>query len=524
LQDLSIDETYRPEVFLGVRNIPQAHDAVVTAWIKANSSRLMPAYLYELAGRLWRHDQQQAFEWYAVGSVRARYDALRCLDPTAGQGILVLPRLAEDVAKAVETRRAEFGEAGLRAMTRADLFADAVSPIWICLHGIGALNQAIQGRPTQQSDLVKPPGEWPEIRERLRTQYARYFEEQGKPQEDPFPLAARRPPYIELGQGVGRGDDFAWADTTTLVFFTSEKGIDGKPTRRLRSWSPSAGVKTGDAYAGFGGLCAGSGRVMIRTRGERRDGQPVLFYEDGTLAERTPKEITIAPLPQWPLAAQTGATTWSVDKSALKLDRFGCRWVDNVAAAAGTPGNLWLPLAQGDGLLRWRASGPGGGALEWLADEQRPPLPLPLQAGQVPLQAVQYLAANSAYFISPIWRGREKEPKESCAALVWLYPKTGRVEKNCAPDDALSGSVMTFAPAPGGIIRIVSQRQTFHGPKPGGLYLTDAAGKTTKIFESHINATQLSPDGCRLAFAHSPERAMATSIGVLDLCATAQAR
>jgi len=69
-------------------------------WLTAHAGELQPAFTSELSRRLVESGrQEEGFEWFAVGMLRANYDARRCVDPTAYQGIMVLPQLAPNVTK-----------------------------------------------------------------------------------------------------------------------------------------------------------------------------------------------------------------------------------------------------------------------------------------------------------------------------------------------------------------------------------------------------------------------------------------
>jgi hypothetical protein len=202
----------------------------------------------------------------------------------------------------------------------------------------------------------------------------------------------------------------------------------------------------------------------------------------------------------------------------MKLNRFNCRWSQGKPGV--NPGEQWLPLLDGHGALRWPGStSPSGrGQLEWLPSDDSTAITLPIESAHVPVHAVRYLESKATYFISPVAPRRQKDAQPGCVPLVTLHPTTKRVESQCAPEDALSEESLTFAPSAAGVVRALHQRRTYHGPKPGGLYLTDTRGKTSKIYESRVSATQISPDGCRLAFVHSREGALATSLGMLNFC------
>src|SRR5215467_2862033 len=93
----------------------------------AQANVLPPPYLYELARRTWATDKATAMEWFAVGKTRAWYDAMRCVDTTARQGVMYLPMIAPDVVAGIEADREAYQKAGLRALARPDVFVDTIS-------------------------------------------------------------------------------------------------------------------------------------------------------------------------------------------------------------------------------------------------------------------------------------------------------------------------------------------------------------------------------------------------------------
>lgn len=173
--------------FSALHDRPMAENAVLVPQLIASANAVPPQYLYELARRLWLTDRPSAMEWLAVGMARARYDASRCVDKSAKQGIAFLALLAPDVMTGVKENRKAFSEAGRRALGRPDLYADAVSPAWICSHGIKTISMALEGKKVTESDWLRPPTEWASLKSDASAELARYFEEQGKLPNDPPP-------------------------------------------------------------------------------------------------------------------------------------------------------------------------------------------------------------------------------------------------------------------------------------------------------------------------------------------------
>ena len=157
---------------------PMAESALLVPQLIASVNTLSPQYLYELARRLWPTEQSKAMEWLVVGMARARYDALRCVDKSAREGIGFLGAIAPDVMTGIKEKRKAFSEAGRRALARADLYSDAVSPAWICGHGIQAISMALEGKKANQRDWLTSSAEWEGVKSAVSTELARYLDEQ----------------------------------------------------------------------------------------------------------------------------------------------------------------------------------------------------------------------------------------------------------------------------------------------------------------------------------------------------------
>src|SRR5215831_18989718 len=172
-------EATRKDPFAAIHDKPSSENPTLIPQLMAAANRLPPQYLYELSRRLWETDKHAAMEWFVVGKARALYDAQRCVDTTARQGIQILPMIAPDVMKGIEADRKAYGDAGLRALARPDIFLDTESPVWICSHGMGAVMSGIQNKPMKESDWLRPPAEWEGIKNELRKELTQYFIEQG---------------------------------------------------------------------------------------------------------------------------------------------------------------------------------------------------------------------------------------------------------------------------------------------------------------------------------------------------------
>jgi hypothetical protein len=487
-----------------LRNRPDSESPEIIANLVRDRNRLPPPYLYELARRLWGTDKNGALEWYAVGMIRARYDALRCRDTTSHQGIGYLSMVAQNVAQGIDANRAAFGEAGKRAIARPDLFDSEVAPMWICIHGIVAINSAMQKKPYGPAEAYTPEAEWPPLQEKLRRDFATYFDEQAKPQDDPIAMTTE-----DFRRVVIPGSEGAWLDEHRLVF-TDRK--------TLKLWSKKDGAV--EELAQLNGFwCAGNGVVSWQTGREQLDKQLYrLDYVIGVPGKMTDSAVTLRVPLHTARMVQTSATSWSLQANAIRQSRFDCRWVQSARLSGEKNEVQWLALLPGHGFLRFSGGGGRYGQLTYLASEDAQPVDLPVPGSALmSLEAFHYFAYRGAYLISPVWGRRAAPPDEKCAKLWWLYPG-GKTEEVCLPMDSVyQSNAVLFAPSKIGWLRLTQERNTPHGPKPGGAYLTRPDGRVEKILESRALSAAVSPDGCAVAIQHH-DGSTGQKLEVFSLC------
>lgn len=511
-------EARRNDPFAVMHDKPMSENETLVPQLIASANTLPPQYLYELSRRLWPTDKAAAMEWLAVGMARARYDAMRCTDKTARQGILFLPMIADEVVKGTEQDRKAFGEAGKRALERPDLFVDAVSPMWICMHGMGVINAAIQGRKLAETDWLAPASEWPALRENVRKDLARYFDEQGKPQDDPVPMSKTPYPHVTLPGRIAGG--YAWLDGERLVAATSEAGPDGKPATRLAVWKPDGSREEVGSPSGI--WCAGNGVIAWQTASERLEskaeqltfnvGQPGSWT---TLSMELKRPFLNAGM------AQGFSQSWNLPANPARQSPFDCHWETNEALSGPKFATQWFPLLPGHGAIQFEppANRSLAGMVAWVRkDGER--VRLPVDGRGLTLESFRYFSWKKAYFVAPVWsRFRQEGAPPACVPAAWLYPAEGRVEEVCVPfDTANQSNAVLFSPSRAGWLRMASARITAHGQKPGGLYLAKPNGQTEKLIESQMDSWNVSPDGCRVAFRHRKSDTGPNDLDILNLC------
>jgi hypothetical protein len=147
-----------------------AQDATVIGWTLPHQAQLSSGFLFDLSRRLLAAGRSdEALEWYAVALVRGQYDAGRCQDGSARRAVGGLARQAAVVARYGNTYPHQFGEAGLRALGRADLFGHTITPDWICAQGLSGMGG--------QSTGTTAPTLWPALAQSIRADFTKQFNE-----------------------------------------------------------------------------------------------------------------------------------------------------------------------------------------------------------------------------------------------------------------------------------------------------------------------------------------------------------
>lgn len=507
-----------------LRKRPTAEDHVIVPWLTRHSTELTPVFAYELARRLWDQGRRDdAFEWYNVASIRAGYDGFRCADKTAAQGVMFLPRAATNVAQSIEAHRAAYGLAGLRALARPDLFASRVSPLWICIHGIGVFSDTPNG---QQKTWFKPQSEWDEIRTTLVKQMTVHFEEQGKPQDDPIPRAKAIYPQTEIEAGATY--NFVWLDSDQLVIGHTIR--EPQTPTVLKLWRRPGGEL--QEIARIAGLwCAGDGKLSYRKRSEAgavpgqppnsSPGQPkrmtVLIGPPDKMEEYT---IEFTGQLRYPQLMQQSGRSFSHSTEPYRQSPFDCRWVKSERLSGPEKGANWMPLRNGDGFVSTdQLDGKPSKNLLYFASETAKPVEMPIPTQGISVDTIRYAGFRKSYFVAaPVDRPKEKETPPSCRPVWWFQPG-GKVETQCVATDALDSQGYYYVSSRIGILRISGLRRTPHGEKPGGIYLTTASGSSEKIYEGRIWMINMSPDGCALALRNYPNiPGKEPPVTILDLC------
>ena len=157
-----------------LHDLPLSKNAEVIGAIKKDMGTLPPLILFELARRVYADNPQEAMMWYRLGFIRSRYDAVRCTDKTAEQGILQWMEVASEVRELMLKQPQQAKAAGLEALKVEKDFRGDLPPSGLCLHGIVAYTAAFE-----KKDLVAwhvSSTEWPRLREEVRADFTKFLE------------------------------------------------------------------------------------------------------------------------------------------------------------------------------------------------------------------------------------------------------------------------------------------------------------------------------------------------------------
>ncbi len=146
---------------------PLSENEEIIEFLKNNVRELPTPYIFELSRRLGFVNMDEAVVWFKVAYIRAIFDANKCTDRTARQGIIGWSMWTSDVSLEIINNPEKEQETILKALKIEKTFPIYNSPQWICIEGMQALRSSLKGE--ELKDWHFPISEWPRIREETRT-------------------------------------------------------------------------------------------------------------------------------------------------------------------------------------------------------------------------------------------------------------------------------------------------------------------------------------------------------------------
>ena len=511
-------------------------------------NELGPAYLYHLAERTFAIDQQAAVEWYWLGHVRARLDAVLCADSTAAQGVAYLPGAAPTVAAHIRNNPAQAGEIGLKVLTRDDLYDSKASPMWICSHGIKSMNRAIQSElrknmtKAERDELGLPPMDerrqaplaWLIPEAKMKAVYSkildgsrRMFEKLMEPMEEQvqkFTMAAQ-PQMILKGKNI---ENALWSGNDRIYF---AEMVPREPWNILRRDGTKIETLANDV--GNMRICASGDFISYRIRAPRPPkGAPkpkydpkapkTLRFKEGSAGAFKQHTIEYTERTIGPSAYQSyggGRLTFSL----LRQSPLTCQWrrMDDLVHGGDYAG-FTTDLGRGRGFLASYGGREGveGGTFYFKNIEAQPAKIsekyFPIQCmKELPFKNAIQLGACASSFVSS--RGQEISGTNANVALLSFDADLPKIQNQ--PFDLIPGergnvlALMTKR----GIVRVMQSRVTSVGAKPGGLYWYQGT-MPLKIWEGYPKIADVSDDGCKIVFTEGKGASRRQNVYTLDIC------
>jgi hypothetical protein len=130
---------------------------------------LMARRLYE------KKDAEGAYFWFSFGRLRGRYDASRCADVSAREGIDVMIMNLDEQVPELRRYPAKMKPDDIVPFAKKIMELDSDTPYnydqrWLNLHGMGAFTGGKQ-------ELSLPESEWPDLLRKVRDEYLKGAEE-----------------------------------------------------------------------------------------------------------------------------------------------------------------------------------------------------------------------------------------------------------------------------------------------------------------------------------------------------------
>lgn len=166
-QSVGMDKT-----FVHLATLSPQYSQDIIAFLKSHINKLPTPYIYELARRVNEFDKEESHNWVYLGMIMAKYDARRCADKTARQGIVFWKGFNEKLL--LEMQEIDRDTLNKQVFTfilnKMDEMNWEKPAQWICFHGMGAVRGMINS-----TNYMKPQEEWPGIVEQYKGQLEDYL-------------------------------------------------------------------------------------------------------------------------------------------------------------------------------------------------------------------------------------------------------------------------------------------------------------------------------------------------------------
>jgi hypothetical protein len=354
------------------------------------------------------------------------------------------------------------------------------------------------------------------------------------------------PGFYSLVGGQSWDQRLYWLDNDTVLFagYDEHALTSGKATTTLRTWNwrtnAIGNIDVLEETRG-GQLCYAEGYARYLSPGSADD---EVIIKEGPIGRATERRLS------------RNDPFFFIDRRSRtveQLNPFTCRWY--LPTDFGPEGKCLYPLRDGDGLVdfsgrncrpeiqkRWREANelPDSASIwaerrrieadlarvsaVWYRSPQEPPIEMSVNAGELPFHTggLRFSAWSHEYVIAA---GRPRLgrlnsgnwPEGEPRRIYSLSPGGKVIARDMPYAEVNRGEVVTATSSKAGLI-IVNAR-SFPGSREGpGAYLVQAS-RLVRVVPGHIDAVEVSPDGCRLAASvQVGERRYAAKVRAVDLC------
>lgn len=300
------------------------------------------------------------------------------------------------------------------------------------------------------------------------------------------------PKYEVVDSGVRTSiDEIYWLDNRRVIF----SGIRApKPETVEEKWTSQVEILIWDTETNTiepyrdiprGLFCYADGRVFYDLRKEEPPGMknPVRIFMAGPLGEETKHEFAI-------------------DRALNDRYRFNmlsCRHVKRPEVVP--PGGGWMPLKAEHGFLRF-VPAKEHYYMDVIFNNDSESIRLPFNDEETWPTIAEWYALHGGYFMyepATSIKERSRWQETNCLRAWWLYP-SGETETTCVPAGVWAKYGADFiAPIEGGFVfSVLTQPRDVRG-----LHVS-IDGESRRIIGGLTEKPVVSPNGCRVAFAHAP--------------------
>ena len=150
-------------------------DALVKTITKHPGNYAPPIFMLMARHLFQKNDAEDAFFWFSFGRMRGRYDAARCADVSAREGVDLMVMNLDQEYPDLMNYPARMKPDELVPFARKVVKLDSETPYnydhrWLNLHGMGAFTGDKQA-------LSLPQTEWPDLLKKIRDDYLKGAEE-----------------------------------------------------------------------------------------------------------------------------------------------------------------------------------------------------------------------------------------------------------------------------------------------------------------------------------------------------------